>query len=377
MKSVLFVNHTGQKGGAELFLVDLINHAPTNWAACFLSPGPAVDSISKDHECFVLPAESDLLSIKRESSFLLQFLALFSLIKLSWNLSRVCSKYDVICANSQKSLFVAGLASFFSRKPLVWILHDIITDPAFSRLNRKAIIAFTYLFCSKVLANSQASKEAFIASGGQEKKAGIIYNGFYVGEEEEDRALTKTLCPGKVATVGLFSRISHWKGQHVLLAALSQLKDVNAIIVGAPLFGEEAYAEELRDMVDKLQLNDRVQFLGFRNDVKELMKSVDIVVHTSIAAEPFGRVVVEGMISGTPVVATKGGGVTEIIREGETGILVPPNEPDALASAIQTLLNNPDLYGRLSRNGLQEARDTYSINNTLHSFQNVLDTLEN
>ncbi len=90
-------------------------------------------------------------------------------------------------------------------------------------------------------------------------------------------------------------------------------------------------------MVESEGLANRAHFLGFRDDVPALMKGVDIVAHTSIAPEPFGRVVVEGMLAGKPVIAARDGGVTEIIDDGRDGLLVPSGDANALAAAIRQL----------------------------------------
>ncbi|MGC4083749.1 MAG: glycosyltransferase family 4 protein [Vicinamibacterales bacterium] len=155
-------------------------------------------------------------------------------------------------------------------------------------------------------------------------------------------ALRRQLGLSGKTVVGLFGRLSPWKGQHVALEALAELPDVHLLLVGDALFGETQYEQTLRRRCDDLSLTDRVHFTGFRHDVPQLMKSVDIVVHASTAPEPFGRVIVEGMLARRPVVATRAGGVEEIVRDGETGLLVTPGDPRALASAIRSLLDRHD-----------------------------------
>jgi glycosyltransferase involved in cell wall biosynthesis len=101
------------------------------------------------------------------------------------------------------------------------------------------------------------------------------------------------------------------------------------------LFGEDAYAAGLRTQAEQLGVADRVRFLGEREDVPTLLRAADAVVHTAVDAEPFGRVVVEGMLARRPVIATDAGGVREILRDGVTGLLVPPGDPVALAGAVE------------------------------------------
>ena len=177
---------------------------------------------------------------------------------------------------------------------------------------------------------------------------------------------------GPQPLVGLFGRLSEWKGQHVFLDAIAAMEGVQAVIVGGALFGQEAYEARIREQASRLGLEGRVRFLGFRPDVPELMAAMDVVAHTSIVAEPFGRVVVEAMMCGRPVVATRGGGVTEIIRDGETGLLVPPGDASALAAAIGCVLSQPALAERLAQKGREDVSQRFSLEETCRSVSALL-----
>jgi glycosyltransferase involved in cell wall biosynthesis len=105
---------------------------------------------------------------------------------------------------------------------------------------------------------------------------------------------------------------------------------------------------------------DRAHFLGFRADVPELMRASDAVVHASVYPEPFGRVIVEGMLAGRPVIATRAGGVTEIVDD-DTGVLVPPNDAGALARAIESIAGDPGHAAAMAARGAARARKEFSI----------------
>ncbi|MEW9525607.1 glycosyltransferase family 4 protein [Agrobacterium radiobacter] len=379
MTSALFVSHTGEKGGAELFLADLVKGGPHSWRACFLSGGAAADDLADaGRPPVMLSAGEKMLSIRRNASFGALLRGAADVMAVAWQLSREARHYDVICANSQKALFVCALAAKLSRRPLVWILHDIVTDPAFSATNRRASLAFARLFARLVAVNSEETGRAFIEAGGEANKVRIVYNGF-------DPARAKVYEPGTAARlraelgfgpqplVGLFGRLSEWKGQHVFLDAIAAMEGVQAVIVGGALFGQEAYEARIREQASSLGLDGRVRFLGFRSDVPELMAAMDAVAHTSIVAEPFGRVVVEAMMCGRPVVATRGGGVTEIIRDGETGLLVPPGEPSALAAALGRVLSDPALAERLAQKGREDVSQRFSLEETCRSVSALLE----
>ncbi|TQN61856.1 glycosyltransferase family 4 protein [Agrobacterium tumefaciens] len=378
MTSALFVSHTGEKGGAELFLTDLVKAGPPSWRACFLSGGGAADDLAASgRPPVMLSAGKKMLSIRRDSSVGAMLRGAADVMAVAWQLSREAKHYDVICANSQKALFVCALAAKLSRRPLVWVLHDIVTDPAFSAANRRASLTFARHFARLVAVNSQETGRAFIEAGGEAEKVRIVYNGF-------DPAKAAIYDPGKAArlraelglgtepVVGLFGRLSEWKGQHVFLEAIAAMDGVQAVVVGGALFGQEAYEARIRDQASRLGLHGRVRFLGFRSDVPELMAVMDAVAHTSIVAEPFGRVVVEAMMCGRPVVATRGGGVTEIIRDGETGLLVPPNDASALAAALGCILSHPALAERLAQKGRDDVSQRFSLEATSRAVSALL-----
>jgi glycosyltransferase involved in cell wall biosynthesis len=103
------------------------------------------------------------------------------------------------------------------------------------------------------------------------------------------------------------------------------------------------------------------------------MRLVDVVLHTSTAPEPFGRVVVEGMLARRPVVATRQGGVLEIVEDGVTGRLVPPGNAAALAHTLKDLLATPDAAARLAANGYARARATFSVASMLEGLRDAVD----
>ena len=174
-------------------------------------------------------------------------------------------------------------------------------------------------------------------------------------------AVRQSLGLGGGPVVGVFSRLAEWKGQHVLLDALVSLPGVQALFVGDALFGEDAYAAGLRAQAQRLGVADRVCWAGFRDDVPALMKACTVVAHTSTAPEPFGRVIVEAMLAGRPVVASDEGGPREVISDGRTGRLVTPGNPDGLAAAVGDLIAHPDRARALAEAGGAVARSRFSV----------------
>ncbi|MEL6139270.1 MAG: glycosyltransferase [Cyanobacteria bacterium J06628_6] len=173
------------------------------------------------------------------------------------------------------------------------------------------------------------------------------------------RQITDLACP---FWVGHFSRLSHWKGQHVLLEALVRCPpEIGAIFVGDALFGEDAYAQGLQERVQALGICDRVRFLGFQPNVLPLMRVCNLIAHTATAPEPFGRVIVEGMLCGRPVVASAAGGALEIVQHERTGWLTPPGDAAALAKTIITSYQEPAITAIVARQGQLVAQERFSL----------------
>jgi glycosyltransferase involved in cell wall biosynthesis len=140
-------------------------------------------------------------------------------------------------------------------------------------------------------------------------------------------------------------RISRWKGQLNFLTMMARLvakrQDCHGIIVGGAEPGKEHFLEELEKERNRLNLTDKVSFLGQRNDMTTLYLLADVVCHMSTKPEPFGRTVTEALASGTPVAAFNRGGAAETLEACFPEGLVPPGDTSAFTETVLKLLNNP------------------------------------
>jgi glycosyltransferase involved in cell wall biosynthesis len=255
-------------------------------------------------------------------------------------------------------------------------VHDLMTDPAFSAVNRRVALALSRRV-RLVGVNSAATGAAFVAVGGRADRVRVVPNGFDadVAEPgpEASRDLRELAGLDERPVVGLFGRLAPWKGQEVLLRALSAMPDVQAVLVGGPLFGAEEFERELRTLADELGISDRVRFLGHREDVPTLMAGVDVVVHCSTTPEPFGRVLVEAQLARRPVVATDGGGVREIVTDEVDGLVVAPRDVDALTAAVARVLADPALAARMGAAGRAGSSGRYALTATRETFAALID----
>jgi glycosyltransferase involved in cell wall biosynthesis len=229
-----------------------------------------------------------------------------------------------------------------------------------------------------VIANSHATKDALAAIGGNLDQITVVQNGIdaapfdAVTPDQIDTVRDELNLP-ETGVVGVFSRLAEWKGQHVLLEALRDLPNVTALIVGDALFPEDrAYADRLRRTIQDDGLGSRVRMTGFREDVPVLMHACDLIVHTSTSPEPFGRVIVEGMIAGRPVIATNVGGPAEIIRDQISGVLVSPHSSTDLENGIRLLMNDRPLYEKISQYGYRQARNIFGSGDMVDTIVKTL-----
>jgi len=167
----------------------------------------------------------------------------------------------------------------------------------------------------------------------------------------------------EVATIILLpGRLTRWKGQGVLIEAMSKIKrkDVYCVLLGDDQ-GRNEYREELESLIHEFHLEDRIRIAEHCDDMVVAYKLASIVVSASIEPEGFGRIAVEGQAMGIPTIATAIGGSKETIIDGVTGWLVPPDDPDALAKAIDKILSlSLEEKAQIAQNSSNHARANFA-----------------
>ena len=362
MTRILFLDQSGKPGGAELCLIDIAKPYRDNCLVGLFADGTFKQLLEKQH----IPVQvlaTKAIEVRKESGLAQGLGSLKQLLPLINRVATLSRDYDLIYANTQKALVVGAIASFLSRRPLVYHLHDILSLDHFSATNRRIAVTLANR-AALVIANSQASQDAFIAAGGRKDIVEFVYNGFDLALYQQPATdLKQQLGIDKDRfLVGHFSRLSPWKGQHILLEALTSCpENVTALLVGEALFGEQDYVQQLHAQVAELKLENRVKFLGFRDDVSSLMAACNLVTHTSTVAEPFGRVIVEAMLCGTPVVATQAGGAQELIESGRTGWLVAPGNAIDLAATINNCIAQPEQSAKMAQAANLQAIQRFDV----------------
>lgn len=150
------------------------------------------------------------------------------------------------------------------------------------------------------------------------------------------------------------------KGLQYLIKALPVIIDHN-LDIEVMIIGEGKYHKELNDLAVELEVDNYVNFMGLRNDVISLMAEADLSVIPSIWAEAFGYTVLESMAVGLPVIASKVGGIPELIEDEVNGLLVKPGDAEALASAVIRLMSDRDLRVQMSNENIQRAQNKFGL----------------
>jgi glycosyltransferase involved in cell wall biosynthesis len=260
---------------------------------------------------------------------------------------------DLVHANSLKSLLYGGVAGRLAGVPVVWHVHDRIASDYLPADAVRLVGRLARVLPSAVIANSRETLQRLEeASGGLSVSRAIVYDP--VDLEPHGRVAHRS-----PLRVGILGRLAPWKGQHLFLDAFARAfgdGSETAAVIGAPLFGEDSYAESLPRTAAALGISKRVAFAGFRDDIAAELAELDVLVHASLIPEPLGQVVQEGMRAGLPVVAAGTGGPAEVIDDGRDGLLYPMGDAAALGEALVRLARSPDLRARIGAAAAARAR---------------------
>jgi glycosyltransferase involved in cell wall biosynthesis len=224
-----------------------------------------------------------------------------------------------------------------------------------------------------ILANSEAVKQDVIR---QERvapsKIRVIYNGIEPSRYvvSADHALRDSMgIPGGTPIVGVVARLIDYKGHRFLLDACPDIRRRHPAVTFL-LIGDGPDRKELEDHTRALGIERSVRFLGSRPDIPELLALLDVAVLPSLE-EGFPNAVLEAMAAGRPVVATRVGGVPEAVVHDQTGLLVPPRDPSALADAVNCLLGDPGRRADMGRMGRKRVSELFSLSRLVAEMEGL------
>lgn len=340
-------NHAAVIGGGEISMLTLVKGlGDSSWQPVVTVPG-AGEVAERCRALGVTVVECPLPPIRRPGR---------RMIAATRTMRRLVSEVDpdLIHANGSRAMFYAGLATLFSRRPVVWHIRVLDPDPPLdSMLVRLA---------SSTIAISAATRERLRRWPRIHGNCRVIPNGVdldaFAATEAADVVRSELRLHPDDMVLTCVSRLVDFKRQDLLLEAVARLRPRHPRL-RCVLVGNGPEEPSLRRRARRADLEGAVLFTGHREDVADLLFASDAFVLPS-PAEAFGRVLIEAMAAELPVIAANACGPAEIVTE-ECGILVEPSSVDALAAAIDRLLNDGDLRRRMGVAGRARAIERYSM----------------
>lgn len=274
-------------------------------------------------------------------------------------------KVDIVHVHLGLDSFVGTIAAKMARLPVVMSVHfDQPNYMNYGLLARRfwnvCQILKNKSICHFLPITQNVASELMNREDVSEKKITVVHPGIPVFQVEKS-------CRGQireelgadddsVVVVGV-GRLEPEKNFDCLVNAVAKIDKKARIAVW--IVGDGSEREEIQKLITRLNLQHTVKLLGYRNDVKKLLAAADVFVLPS-KAEPFGMSAVEAMMAELPVIGTRGPGLGTIVDDGVTGLLVPADDPESLASAIQKLADDTNLRSRLGQAGKTRAISTFS-----------------
>jgi glycosyltransferase involved in cell wall biosynthesis len=372
---ILYVSPSATLGGAERSLLELIAGLPRERYRSFLMLPREGPLVAAGHDAgatvVVVPWPAGLLTIGREKTWSNLLRPLAAPLLLPPVLARIARQVrrlgiDIIHTNGTKAHLAASPAALLLRRPMVWHLRDILgPGPLLATMRSLA-----RWLPDAIIANSRATA----ASMGERLTPAprVIYNGLDMtrfAPRPRDPAVRHGLgIPADAFAIGAFGALAPLKGHIWLIrampAVLAAAPEAHLVILGEEMYdtsGHRGYRAVLEEEVARLGLAGRVVLPGRRDDVVRHYAAMDVVVNSSVRPESFGRVLVEAMACGCPVVSTDLGGPREILEDPGTGTLVPAEDPAALTAAILALHADPARRRRMGDNGRAMVAERFAI----------------
>lgn len=293
-------------------------------------------------------------------------------LKTVWSLVKILRnhKIDILHCNmdicNQYGMIAAKLVGI----PVVTHTRNILGKRAFRRMFLRG--------ADVLIANSRICAESYSQYVSKGQRVDVIYNAVDTGQfHPEGRCDLKSrfnIRNGEFV-IGQIAQITPNKGQDVFIRALAQAVEthpnIRALIVGDTVIdNSDWFLDELKQLVKELDLVDKIVFTGFVEDIVDVYRCLDLVVLPS-KSEGFGRTIAEAMAMTKPVIASRVGGLQELVLDGETGILTPPEDSNAFAEAILRMIEDRKLASELGINGRRRVEEKFSIEDSVKKTEQV------
>lgn len=325
---------------------------------CLSREGPLLDSLSADVPVHTYPVHGSFYTWRSVAS---QLRLAKDVRKRQFDLVHTYGWYP--------NVFAIPPASLAIRPAIVASIRDV---GAYMTAGKIQALKFVCILADCILANSNAGRKWLIQQGVKEEKIEVIHNGIVVQPRPDLQPIRRSVrkefgIPAGTPVCACVGRVVSGKGMDFYLRAahivLERRRDVRFLMIGACSV-DKNYQSEVESLAQQLNLDHRVIFTGQRQDVPDILREVDIVVHPSLT-EGLSNVILEAMAAGLPVIATRVGGNPELVEDGRTGLLVRVEDARQIADAVCQLLDRPQMAHAFGQRGRQRVIDEFAIDRML------------
>lgn len=376
---IVYVNHTGSVSGAEQVLLDVLRGLDrSQYEPYLLCPAEgrlAEEAKAEDVPCRPLPPVNSRFALRPD--LILRSLWHFwkAIAAMRSHITEL--KPDLVHANTIRSGIAASIATTGTGLPVLWHVHDILPRHMLSTAIRSFALASRR---TQIIAVSHATAKAFCGALQFGGRVRTIHNGIELGrfplKSDGGSSFRENLGISDDAfLVCAVGQVCARKGLRELLDAVAAIQrdapKTHLAIIGKAVFKhEEGYLDSLVKAAAASGCADRVHFTGELRNVSSVLQAADLLVLNS-RQEPFGLVLVEAMSSGTPVLATRVGGIPEIVRDSENGWLVEQGDTHGLASKLLELSRNPAMLHQSAKAGREITCPQFSLQRFQSNLQRV------
>jgi glycosyltransferase involved in cell wall biosynthesis len=362
---VLYSSHTEHVSGGEHSLLDLLAALPPGVSAeVACPPGDLAGRLPRVHH---IPGTD--ASLRLHPWYTPR--ALLGMGHAGWRLRRVAARTgaELVHANSIRAGLVALVARALGGPPVVVHVRDRLPDGLAGRATLALLTR-----AAAVVGNSEYTLRGVPARGRAVRAAipsPVDLARFDPARVDRAQARARLGLDADAPVLGVVGQLTPWKAQDDAIRILHRVRaarpDAQLLLAGSAKFvssetryDNPTFVRGLHSLSATLGLNGAVRFLGEREDVPELIAALDVLLVPSWA-EPFGRVVIEGMAMGVPVIATTEGGPAEIIEDGANGVLLPPRAPERWAGEVERLLADPERRRALVDSARRRVHERYAL----------------
>lgn len=347
-KILCISNHGFMLGGGEHSFLELLSHLPAG-----LKPVAVVPEWGELGE-LLEKAGIETHTVKLAT---IRPWTIFNVLTTAIKISRLCrtSEAALLYANGPRAAFYADISKLFVKIPAIWHCRVADKDPYLDFLLVR--------MCDFIVTNSYATERRFESKW--KRKIVTVHNGVDIEWLNESSVEKPDLISENWKVIICVARVSQWKRHDVVLSAFEKAAvhdpDAHLFFIGGKDAEEPEWWDDLQKRTEESSCSDRIHWVGNVTDVRPWYRAAHLFVFGS-ENEAFGRVVVEAMACGVPVVAARSGGVPEIVRDGQDGILVSQNHVAEMAEAISAMMTD-ESFRKKASSSVRERAQSFSLDN--------------